>query len=636
MSYVEYKRKRKKQSLQSHTGKYSDYVKGVQSSAAAYGENLKTAQAREYAQKMYALAFDARMVLQAYKDQKGHAAGIDHIQVDALWREQAFMKWANHCRIPFNDRPLFQNTIFAKGSPTCIAMLSLLYNPDHMYRLKGISFSGAREALATLDRMGSLCTLETAEELCKQFQGDDPLSYEVYGDLSQNLHTISQDPNLILNAWKTLTALNEAVSVAGKAIDDAINLATAHRIKDKVLSFTPLSWKTDPKKAENHLLWEACQKIHDMMTTRGYRPKPLRQLEIPKSDGGVRTLNIPTVIDRTVERAAFMTIEPMLEKKFRPNSVGCRNDMDRFDALAAISNHFPHARGKYILCADIRKAFDNVHHEDLLSCLEKVIPNQDMMRYLRLAIKRPGTNRGDIGIHQGGPLSPMFLNVLLHEHLDLPFLRRLRSDLIYIRYVDDLAVFGFESEEEGQAHLELLQGTLRPIGLGLHTEPPKTQIVNLEQESLEAEWDSYQVATLEADVGVDRYLGLGLHGTSGGQLRFFLTESWQRRLIDMYQRADKRIAKDGYSGTNGADTHILHATKGWLDAFAPAWHESIADAIETSIRKVCAESSPHHNLVLNYPLAEYWKRAYRAWLKRTAETDETTMMGWVKVKGEAV
>lgn len=628
MSYIQYKKKKRKQPLRAHTGKAIDYCMRVATAGGEYGENRKSQAAKEYAVHLYDLAFNERMLFQAHADLKGDAPGVDGIPVEDLGRYHAYVLWANYCQIPFKKRPPYDQTVFPTADPRLLALLSLFYNPEHMFRLKGISFSGAREALPTLQEMGPLCSENKAKQLVKQFQGDNPLSYEVYGDLCQNVPIAPINPGALYNAGMTETGLAYALSLVPAAIKKALTAATTSGIKDKILDFTPLKWLSNADAAKTHLTWDACRWINGLLAGGSYRPQKLRESPITSSDGRKRILNLPTVVDRTVERAAFMTIEPMLEKRFRPSSVGCRYELDRFDALAALSNHYPNARGKYILCADIRKAFDNVRHVDLLASLKKIIPDPKMLRYLEMVITRPGTNRGDIGIHQGGPLSPMFLNVLLHEHLDQPFLKCLRSDLVYLRYVDDLAVFGFESEAEGQALLELLQGLLKPISLALHTDPPKTQIVNLAEHRLEFSWNYHPSATLVKDDGIDRYLGLGLCGNAEGRLEFFLPRSWPERIADMYHRADAKIDKAGYSGTEGARTHILHATESWLEAFAPAWRESWQHEVTEQIVAICRQESNNSGNLDSETLVEEWENSYKRWLKRCAEVQTTSMQGW--------
>ncbi len=317
-----------------------------------------------------------------------------------------------------------------------------------------------------------------------------------------------------------------------------------------------------------------------------------------------------------------MLLEPMFEQVFLSCSVGCRLELDRFDALAGLRRHYAEASGKHILCADIRKAFDHVPHAPLLDVIRRYIGNPRMRLLLERIIQRPGFEKG-IGIPQGDPLSPLFLNVLLHECLDKPLLEKLPEDVCYYRYVDDLCLFGLTNREEGLRHIETIQALLAPVGLSLHPVAEsgrngKTQIVDLS--AAPAEWG--------CDVGgeyeVERYLGLGLRGRADGEMEFFLTPSWRERARTMFRNAEEMIRREGYAGKAAAYAHIQHAAESWLQAFSPAWTPELATMAPVELAGIAREVSAHAEGLDVDTLVRVWQSKHEWWQGKCRRTEAVT------------
>ena len=173
-----------------------------------------------------------------------------------------------------------------------------------------------------------------------------------------------------------------------------------------------------------------------------YKPKPVRQVDIPKPDkSGTRKLGIPCVRDRTVQAAIKIVIEPIFEPLFSKNSYGFRPGIGQWQAVRA-AQQIVQTGKEYVVDLDLEKFFDRVHHDKLIHRLSLQIPDKRVLRLigniLRSGIMKDGivsaTNEGTV---QGSPLSPLLSNVVLDE-LDKELEKR---GLSFCRYADDCNIF---------------------------------------------------------------------------------------------------------------------------------------------------------------------------------------------------
>ena len=196
--------------------------------------------------------------------------------------------------------------------------------------------------------------------------------------------------------------------------------------------------------------------VREQLLAGTYRPKPVREQEIPKSDGGVRKLGIPTVLDRLIQLAILQVLQPMFDPTFSEHSHGFRPGRSGHDAVREAQQYIQDGK-KWVVDVDLEKFFDRVNHDILMGRLEKRIGDKRMLglirRYLEAGIMANGvvTERYE-GTPQGGPLSPLLANVLLDE-VDKELEKRGHA---FVRYADDCNVY-VASKRAGEDVMKLLR-----------------------------------------------------------------------------------------------------------------------------------------------------------------------------------
>lgn len=221
-----------------------------------------------------------------------------------------------------------------------------------------------------------------------------------------------------------------------------------------------------------------------------WTPKPAKRVYIPKANGKLRPLGIPSIIDRCIQAMVKNALEPYWESKFEAISYGFRPGRGCHDAIDKIFNIArPNKLKKWVVDADIKGAFDNISHEFLLKAIGNFPARELIKQWLKAGyVEDEVFHNTESGTPQGGIVSPLLANIALHGMEDVLGVRykydsthklwQTRSKRAVVRYADDFVVF-CETKEDAQAVQETIEKWLEVRGLSLSTE--KTKIVHLSE-----------------------------------------------------------------------------------------------------------------------------------------------------------
>lgn len=218
-------------------------------------------------------------------------------------------------------------------------------------------------------------------------------------------------------------------------------------------------------------------KVWNRLASGSYFPPPVLQVDIPKKNGTIRQLGIPTISDRVAQTVIKNQIEERLEKIFHPQSYGYRPKRSAHQALEQVRNNC--WKYDWVIDLDIKNFFDDIDHDKLQKALSKHVKEKWILRYIERWLKAPlQTSNGEIvartnGTPQGGVISPLLANLFLHYTLDV-WLVRFNPTIEFVRYADDIIIHCW-TQSQAEQSLQQIKERVEDCGLKLH--PDKTKIV---------------------------------------------------------------------------------------------------------------------------------------------------------------
>ena len=220
-------------------------------------------------------------------------------------------------------------------------------------------------------------------------------------------------------------------------------------------------------------LSENGESIREQLRTRKYKPQPVRRVEIPKPDGGVRNLGVPTVVDRFVQQAVAQVLTPIFEEQFHDHSYGFRPNRCAQQAVLKALEMMNDGHS-WIVDIDLAKFFDTVDHDKLMTIFGRTIKDGDVISVVRKFLAS-GVMIDDeyedtiVGTPQGGNISPLMANIMLNE-LDKELEVR---GLDFVRYADDLIIMVGSRQAADRVMKSVTRFIEEKLGLEVNAEKSK-------------------------------------------------------------------------------------------------------------------------------------------------------------------